>query len=207
MPEVVALAAALADAGEHRVAGVELGDVVDELLDDDRLADARAAEDGRLAALGKRRDQIDDLDAGLEHLGLGGLLDQRWGQPVDGIIVGGLDRRGGIDGFAQDVENPAQGARPDRHGDRLAQAHNRHAAAQTIGAGHRDRAHPTVARLSLHFAHQLAAVVELDLQGVVDVRQILEGELHVHHRADDLDQFTDCAAFCHVCRSPFNRVR
>ena len=49
--QVVALAAALAHAGEDRVARVLLGDVPDQLLDDDRLADAGPAEDADLAAL------------------------------------------------------------------------------------------------------------------------------------------------------------
>ena len=52
--QVVALAGALADAGEDRVAAVLRGDVADQLLDDDRLAHAGAAEDARLAALGER---------------------------------------------------------------------------------------------------------------------------------------------------------
>ena len=72
--EVVALAAALADAGEHGVARVLLGDVPDQLLDDDRLADAGATEDADLAALLERADEVDDLEAGLEHLDLGRLL-------------------------------------------------------------------------------------------------------------------------------------
>ena len=72
--EVVALAAPLADAGEHRHAGVLLGDVPDQLLDDDRLADAGAAEDADLAALLERADEVDDLEAGLEDLDLGGLV-------------------------------------------------------------------------------------------------------------------------------------
>ena len=45
-----------------------LGDVVDQFLNDDGLADAGAAEQTDLAALQKRLDQVDDLDAGLEHL-------------------------------------------------------------------------------------------------------------------------------------------
>ncbi|MEJ7730242.1 MAG: hypothetical protein WKG00_13615 [Polyangiaceae bacterium] len=45
------LAGALADAGEDRHAAVRLGDVVDELHDDDRLAHAGAAEEADLAAL------------------------------------------------------------------------------------------------------------------------------------------------------------
>ena len=64
-PEVVALARALADAGEDGVAAVLGGDVADEFLNEHRLADARAAEQADLAALGVRREQVDDLDARL----------------------------------------------------------------------------------------------------------------------------------------------
>ena len=66
--KIVALAGALADAGEHGVAAVGLGDVVDEFHDDDGLADAGAAERADLAALGEGADEVDDLDAGLENL-------------------------------------------------------------------------------------------------------------------------------------------
>ena len=67
-PEVVAFARALAHAGEHRHAAVLHGDVVDQFLNDDGLADARAAEQADLAAAQIGLEQIDDLDAGLEHL-------------------------------------------------------------------------------------------------------------------------------------------
>ena len=67
-PEVVTLTAALADAGKHGVTAVLHGDVVDELLDKDGLADACAAEQTDFAALRVRLQKIDDLDAGLEDL-------------------------------------------------------------------------------------------------------------------------------------------
>ena len=67
-PQVVAFAGALAHAGEHRHAAVLHGDVVDQLHDDDGLADAGAAEQADLAAAEVGLDQVDDLDAGLEHL-------------------------------------------------------------------------------------------------------------------------------------------
>ena len=86
--EVVALAAALADAGEHGVARVLLGDVADQLLDDDRLADAGATEDADLAALLERADEVDDLEAGLEHLDLGRLLVERRRRAVDRQVRG-----------------------------------------------------------------------------------------------------------------------
>ena len=78
--EVVALAGALADAGEHRVAAMRLGDVVDELLDQHGLADAGAAEQADLAALGIRREQIHHLDAGDENVGLGRLIREARGR-------------------------------------------------------------------------------------------------------------------------------
>ena len=76
-PEVVALARALADAGEHRVTAVVLGDVVDQLLNEDRLADPGAAEQAGLATARVGREQVDDLEARLEDLGLGTIWEKR----------------------------------------------------------------------------------------------------------------------------------
>ena len=90
-PEVVALAGALAHAAEGRQAAVLLGEVVDELLDDDRLADAGAAEQADLAALGVGREQVDDLDAGLEHLRRRRQVGRRRGGPVDRPALLDLD--------------------------------------------------------------------------------------------------------------------
>ena len=64
MVEVVTLAGPLADAGEDGVAAVALGDVVDQLHDQNGLAHAGTAEQADLTALGVRGQQVDDLDAG-----------------------------------------------------------------------------------------------------------------------------------------------
>ena len=72
--EVVAFAGALADAGQHRVAAIGLGDVVDQLLHGHGLADAGAAEQADLAALGVGAEQVDHLDAGDQDFGRAGLL-------------------------------------------------------------------------------------------------------------------------------------
>ena len=97
--EVVALARALAHAGEHRIAAVRLGDVVDQLLDEHGLADAGAAEQADLAALGVGREQVDDLDAGDEDLRLGRLV--------------GIGRRLLVDG-ARSLAGTGPPRRPDR---------------------------------------------------------------------------------------------
>ena len=57
--EIVALAGALADAGEHREPAVLGGDVADQLLNEHRLADAGAAEQTDLAAALVGREQVD----------------------------------------------------------------------------------------------------------------------------------------------------
>ena len=90
--EVVAFAGALADAGEHRVAAVRLGDVVDQFLDEHGLADAGAAEQADLAALGVRRKQVDDLDAGDENFSFGRLLGVGRRGLMDRALAFRLDR-------------------------------------------------------------------------------------------------------------------
>ena len=68
MPKVVALTGTLAHAAECGQAAVLLGEVVDQLLNKNRLAHAGTAEQADLAALCVRSKEVDDLDAGLEHL-------------------------------------------------------------------------------------------------------------------------------------------
>ncbi len=84
--EVVALTGALADAGEDRVAVVLCGDVIDQLLDQNGLADTGTAEQADLAALGVGADQVNDLDAGLQDLGGGLLLLIAGSRAVDGPV-------------------------------------------------------------------------------------------------------------------------
>jgi hypothetical protein len=116
--EVVALAGALADAGEHRHAAVRLRDVVDQLHDGHGLADAGAAEQADLAALGVGRQQVDDLDAGDQDLRLGRLLDEfrRAAMDRQGLLV--ADRAALVDRLADHVEDAAERLGADRHGDR-----------------------------------------------------------------------------------------
>ena len=142
--EVVALARPLADAGEHRDAAVELGDVVDQLHDDDGLADAGAAERADLAALQERADQVDDLDAGRQHLRRRRLIDERRRRAVDRIVLLGRDRAALVHRVAGDVEDAAHDAVADRHRDRPAGVGDRDAALEALGARHRDRRAPSL---------------------------------------------------------------
>ena len=90
--QVVALTGALADTGEHRHTTVVLGDARDHLLDQHCLADAGAAEQTDLAAQHVGREQVDDLDSGLEHLGLGLELVERRRPAVDAPALRDVER-------------------------------------------------------------------------------------------------------------------
>ena len=131
--EVVAFAGALADAGEHRIAAMRLGDVVDEFHDQHRLADAGAAEQADLAALGVRREEIDDLDAGDEDFRFRRLIDEFGRRLMDGAARRGLDRASLVDRLADDIDDAAQCFIADRHHDRRAGVDNVLAAHQAFG--------------------------------------------------------------------------
>ena len=187
--EVVALAGALADAGEHRDAAMRLGDVVDQFHDDHGLADAGAAEQADLAALGVGRQQVDDLDAGDQDLRFGRLLDERRRAAMDrqGQLV--ADRAALVDRLADDVQDAAERLGADRHGDRAAGVDRLLAAHQAVGGVHGDGAHFGFAEMLRHFEHD-QAVVGVHMQRVQDVRQIAV-EAHVDDRARDLGDRAD----------------
>ena len=201
--EVVAFPGALADAGEHRVAGVLGRDVADQLEQGHRLAHAGAAEQADLAALGDRHDQVDDLDARLEQLGRGRLVFVAGGCAVNGPVLGRADRAGFVDRLAQHVHDAAERLRADRHGDRLAGVADADAALQPFAGAHRDGADHAVTQLLLHLEGQIGI---RDLQRVIDLGDRVPRELHVHHGADDLYYLTVAHALCLLpCRSGFSR--
>ena len=140
-PQVVAFAGALADAGEDGHAAVVVAHGADQLLKQDGLADAGAADQAGLAAARQRRQQVDDLDAGFQELQAAPLRRESWGGPMNRPALGLLERRTTVQRLAEHVEQPTQRLRPDRHPDRLPGALDRHAARQPFGVRHGDGPH------------------------------------------------------------------
>ena len=155
--EVVALAGALADAGEHRIAAMRLGDVVDQFLDQHRLADAGAAEQADLAAARIGREQVDDLDAGDQDLRFGRLVDIGRRVLVDGAAGLGHDRAGLVDRLADDVHDAAERLVADRNGDRRAGVVDAPGRAPGLPSVHGDAAHRILAEMLGDFEHQPVA--------------------------------------------------
>jgi hypothetical protein len=192
--EVVALAGAFADAGEYRIAAMGLGDVVDQFLDQHGLADAGAAEQADLAALGVGRQEIDDLDAGDQNFRFGGLLGVGRRRLMDGAVAFGFDRPGFIDRLADHVHDAAERPRADRHHDRVAGVADLLAADQAFRGIHRDGAHGGFAKMLGDFEHQAVAAV-LGLERVENGGQ-MPFELHVDHGADDLGDASGLVGGC-----------
>jgi peptide chain release factor 1 len=192
--QVVALTGALADAGEHGHTAVVLGDALDHLLDQHRLADARTAEQADLAALDVRGEQVDDLDAGLEHLGLRLELVEGRRLAVDRPALGDLQglALAEVEHLTGHVEHVALGHVADRHRDRRAGVGDLRATDQAVGGLQGDGAHERVAEvlrdLEGHgegaLALPLARHVDLDGERVVDLRDLVRGELDVHDGPD-----------------------
>src|SRR5699024_10247215 len=188
-PEVVALAGALAHAGEDGIAAVFGSDVVDQFLDQHRLAHARAAEQADLAAAGVGGQQVDDLDAGLEDLGIGVLFLKGRRVAVDGPLFGGLHRAFFVDGFAQHVEHTAQRGLAHRRLDRVAGGDDLVAARKALARREQDAAHRMAADVAGNL-HGAAAVRLLDEQFLIDLRQGALAELYVNDRAQHLRDHT-----------------
>ena len=185
--EVVAFAGALADAAEHGVTAVLLGDVADQLHDEHGLADAGAAEESDLAAFGERREQVDGLQSCFELFRRGHLFLKRRRLPVNRQHVRVIHGAFAVDRVAEQIEHAAQRGRADGHGDRPASIDGFHAAHQTLRGRHGDRAHDVVAEVLGDFARQIDAARRVfDLDGLIDRRQFFSEKLDVHHRPDDL---------------------
>ena len=189
--QIVAFARALADAREDREAGVLLRDVIDQLLNQDGLADARAAEQTDLAAAQERLNQVNDLDAGLEHLQVGGLLFEFRRVAMDRITLFGGDSAEVVNRLADDVQDAPQSDLADGHRDRPARVNRLHAAHHAFGRLHRDGADAPLAQVLFDFADDVNRRRHIeafrdDAQRRVNLRQILLAKFHVNDGADDL---------------------
>jgi len=185
VPEVIALAGALAYAGEHGVAPVALGDVVDQFHDQHGLAHAGATEEARLAALRVGLEQVDDLDARLEHLGGGVQVLVLGGFTVDGQGHLVADGTALVHGITHHVDDAAQGLGTHGHIDGLAGVGHDLAPHHALGGLHGHAAHAVLAEVLLHFQrHQRAA--DVGMQRIHD-RGKVAVELDVHGGTDDGD--------------------
>ena len=198
-PEIVPFTGALAHTGEHRETAVLCGDVVDELHDDDRLAHTGAAEKADFAAADIGLEEIDDLDAGLEHLELRALLGEIGRRPVDGKAFVRFDFPHLVDGLAENVQHPSERFTAHGNGDGGPRIEDVHAAYEPVRRLHRHRANAVLAEVLLDFNGHLDVVGRHfafvhDAQGVVDRGKLATREFDI----DDVSNHLDHASYVSV---------
>ena len=172
-----------------------LGYALDHLLDEDGLTDARAAEEANLTALHIGGQKVDDLDAGLEHLGARLELVEGRRLTVDRPALGDLEGLAlfEVEHVAGHVEDVALGDVADWHSDRGTGVGDGGATHEAVGRLQRDSTHEVVTEvlgdLEGHregrLALTLAGEVHLDGQRVVQRRDAVRGKLDIDDRADD----------------------
>jgi hypothetical protein len=135
---------------------------------------------------------------------------------VDGPALHvGRNRLTAVYRLAEHVENAPQRHFTHRRRDRTAGIGDVHAPRNAVRGAHGDRAHLVLSNMLLDLGHQLdryRSAAVLDLEGIVDLGQVLRLELHVEHRADHLDDPADivlglggfpfslgCDCSCHLC--------
>src|SRR5690606_38009713 len=171
------------DAREYGIAGMFRGDVPDQLHQRYGLADAGAAEQADLAALGDGHDQVDDLDAGFQQLRCGRLVFIGRCLPVDRHGCLGADVALVVDGIPEYVHDAPERLLPDRYRDVLARIADAHATLQAFAGTHGDGAYDPVAELLLYLERDAGFI---DHQRVVNLGDRVAWKLHVNHGADDL---------------------
>ena len=164
---------------------MSFGDVVDELLDEHRLADTGTTEETNLATTSVGRKEIDDLDTGLQDLSSSGLLDERRGVGVDREELDALDGTTLVNGLANDVHDTAEGRGADGDTDGGTGVNDLLATDETLGTVHGNGADRVLTKVSGDLEDETTTVEVNDLERVENGRKVLRLELHVDDGTDD----------------------
>ena len=146
-----------------------LGDIVDELHDDDRLTDARSAERTDFATLGKGTNEVDDFDSCLQDFALVSCSIERRSRTMDRILLGKFDRTALVGGLANNIENTAEDPFTNRNGNRRRRVKHFHSPLKSFGRAHCNCAHPISAQVLLHLEgefHGPLGSFEIDLERI-----------------------------------------
>jgi sugar (pentulose or hexulose) kinase len=183
--QIVTLTSTLADTGEDRVTTVSLSDVVDQLLNEDGLADTSTTEETNLSTTSVRSEQIDDLDTSDQNLGRGGLVSERRGISVDRQELVGLDRSSLVNGVTSDVQDTTESGRADRDGNGSTSVGSLGTTNKTLSTVHGNATNDILTQVLSDLEDQLLVVVG-GLKSVQDRRQLGSVELDVDDGTTDL---------------------
>ena len=159
------------------------GDIVDQFLNQNGLAHASAAEQADFSPPGVGFQQVDDLNAGLQHLYRRTLLLKSGRAAVDGLDGSAFGERVSIvDRLAQYVEHASQRRLPHWDLNGVAGYVHSQSAGQPLAGGEHDAPHGVVPHMLGHLHHPGSAVY-LHSELVSKFGQFAGQDLHIHHRA------------------------
>ena len=164
---------------------MRLGDVVDELLNKHSLTDTSTTEETDLSTTGVGREEVDDLDTGLQDLSGSRLVDERRGVSVDGRKLDALDGTTLVNGLANDVHDTAEGGSTDGDTDGGAGVDNLLATNETLGTVHGNGADRVLAEVSRDLEDETTTVEVNDLERVENGGEVFSLKLYVNDGTDD----------------------
>src|ERR1044072_8720193 len=110
---------------------------------------------------------------------------------MDRVALFGIDRAEVVHGLPDDVQDASERRLADGHRDGAAGVERGHAAHDSLGRLHRDRADAALAEVLLDFGDEVygrghVEALASDAQRLINRRQVAVAALHVAHWADDL---------------------
>jgi hypothetical protein len=115
--QIVTFTGTLADTSEDGVTTVSLGNVVDQLLNEDSLSDTGSSEETNLSTTGVWGEQVDDLDTSHQDLGSSRLVSEGRSISVNWELLGVLDGSTLVNWVTSDVHDTTESSWTDRHHD------------------------------------------------------------------------------------------
>ena len=192
-PEVVSFTGTLSNACENGHTGVLNGDVSDELLHRNRLANSSTTEQTNFSTLEVRAEEVNDLDTSFENFRLCGQIFECRGITVNRGCLLSVGWTTLIDWATKNVENTSEGCRSNRNGNRLTRVIGRITANETVRGVHCDTTNKVVAEVLSDFDDQwVAATAQRNFNCIQNRRQIAWLECDVHNGTCDLNEFTGC---------------
>src|SRR5680860_863467 len=185
--EVVTFTSPLTNACEYGETGVLFRDVVDQFHHVNGLAYTGATEQANLTTLGKRADQVDNLDAGFQQVCRRCLVRVAWSFAVDTPALFFADRALFVDRTTQNVHDTAQGLGTNRYRDCLACVFCFQASLNAVSAAHGDGTNDSVTQLLLDFQSCFATFKQ---QCVIYLGYGVTWKFHVDNRANDLNDLS-----------------
>merc|ERR1712137_12305 len=183
--QIVTLTGTLTDTSEDGETTVGLGDVVNQLLNEDSLSDTSTSEETNLSTTSVRSQQVDNLDTGDEDLGGGGLLGELRGVGVDGGVLGSLDGTTLVNGVTSDVHDTTKGTVTNGDLDGSTGVGGLGTSDETLGTVHGNASDDVLTQMLSDFENQLLVTV-LSGNSVENGRELLGVELDIHNSANDL---------------------